>query len=421
MGRRRVRDATLLHRGGADVPQPIAQSEQHHPHGVRRRRGRAGADAQRTSAFDPDEARDVFERSCATSSWRWRATACTATSRPYNVLYCDGEVRIIDFPQAVDARFNSERPHAARARHREHLRATSHASACAVRRAPHRARSSGARYPAVGAVRLSARGQTARQQAGRLLVWTGHGPAQAGPKSQAEEGGSRMTVPAQRSAAISSIGLLLKDLLAAASEIVDDDTVHVPSIGRATRRYPASLERIANSRELADVLSARHTRLEAVVDPRAPFCAVYATYAGCLARADRAGAFRRRLGHGSRGSRLTPRRNTFARSMPGIGATCSRFRPCGAAVFAATENTAPLRAAEGDPVLARRPSLVRPAARHRAADDNRAGAERQRSRCVHVRVRAAWPRTPPAIREAAGSDPGLSCVVCAGQSARPPC
>jgi hypothetical protein len=51
------------------------------------------------------------------------------------------------------------------------------------------------------------------------------------------------------------------------------------------------LERISDLGELADVLSARRARLEAAVDARAPFCAVYATYAACFARANHAGAF----------------------------------------------------------------------------------------------------------------------------------
>jgi hypothetical protein len=52
-----------------------------------------------------------------------------------------------------------------------------------------------------------------------------------------------------------------------------------------------SPERIGDLAELADVLTARHARLQSAGDARAAFCRVYAAYVACLARAADAGAF----------------------------------------------------------------------------------------------------------------------------------
>ncbi len=67
--------------------------------------------------------------------------------------------------------------------------------------------------------------------------------------------------------------------------------------GSTSERWPSdtsvcgSPERISDLAELADVLSARHARLQAAGDGRAAFCGVYAAYSACLARAASAGAF----------------------------------------------------------------------------------------------------------------------------------
>ena len=54
-----------------------------------------------------DEARGPRgSRSSRRSSGCCSATSCTATSRAYNVLVWDGEVTVIDFPQAVDPKKN---------------------------------------------------------------------------------------------------------------------------------------------------------------------------------------------------------------------------------------------------------------------------------------------------------------------------
>jgi hypothetical protein len=67
--------------------------------------------------------------------------------------------------------------------------------------------------------------------------------------------------------------------------------------GFTSGRWPSdtsvcgSPERISDLAELADVLTARHARLQAASDARAAFCRVYAAYSACLARAADAGAF----------------------------------------------------------------------------------------------------------------------------------
>lgn len=97
---------TTLHRAGADVPEPIAIS------GcviLMEYVGDEDAPAPMLSAvrLDPPDARRVFARLI------WNVETALACDRvhgdlsAYNVLYHGGEIRIIDFPQAVDPRFNS--------------------------------------------------------------------------------------------------------------------------------------------------------------------------------------------------------------------------------------------------------------------------------------------------------------------------
>ena len=57
--------------------------------------------------LDRDEARDVFERMMRNIELMLACDRVHGDLSPFNVLYRDGELRIIDFPQAVDPRFNS--------------------------------------------------------------------------------------------------------------------------------------------------------------------------------------------------------------------------------------------------------------------------------------------------------------------------
>ena len=101
-----------------------------------------------------------------------------------------------------------------------------------------------------------------------------------------------MTVPAQRSAAISTIGAQARICCLCRPEIEmklqhgqhskSDATVS----GRSAWR-----DRIRDVAELVDVLTARVARLDAAGDHRAPFCRAYAMHASCLRRAAAAGAF----------------------------------------------------------------------------------------------------------------------------------
>jgi RIO kinase 1 len=97
----------VLHRAGVDVPRPIAHS------------GSTVlmeyiADAEGEPAptlnqvqLSADEARSAFERLMRNIELMLAHDRVHGDLSPYNVLYSDGRPWIIDFPQAVDARFNS--------------------------------------------------------------------------------------------------------------------------------------------------------------------------------------------------------------------------------------------------------------------------------------------------------------------------
>jgi len=97
----------LLHDAGCDVPEPID------------RVGRVilmeyfgddeGAAPMLAHArLAREEARDVLERLLRNIELMLACDRVHGDLSPFNVLYRDGEVRIIDFPQAVDPRFNSQ-------------------------------------------------------------------------------------------------------------------------------------------------------------------------------------------------------------------------------------------------------------------------------------------------------------------------
>lgn len=96
----------LLHRAGADVPEPVALA------------GSvilmeyvgdddAPAPVLASVRLDPAEARAVFERLLRNVELALACDRVHGDLSAYNVLYHRGVVRVIDFPQAVDARFNA--------------------------------------------------------------------------------------------------------------------------------------------------------------------------------------------------------------------------------------------------------------------------------------------------------------------------
>lgn len=96
----------ILHRVGADVPRPIALRENVI---VMEYIGDEGEPAPPLGALRLDEAA-AREALAAILRNIELALACDRVHgdlSPFNVLYWDGRVRLIDFPQAVDARFNS--------------------------------------------------------------------------------------------------------------------------------------------------------------------------------------------------------------------------------------------------------------------------------------------------------------------------
>jgi RIO kinase 1 len=95
----------LFHATGADVPKPFAQAgntilmeyigDLDHV-----------APTLHEVALDPSEARPLFERVMRNIELFLSCHRVHADLSAYNVLYWQGEVKIIDFPQAVDAMMN---------------------------------------------------------------------------------------------------------------------------------------------------------------------------------------------------------------------------------------------------------------------------------------------------------------------------
>ena len=97
----------LLHGAGADVPRPLA-------HGnsaiLMEYMGDAEVPAPTLNEvrLDRSEARPLFERLMHNVELMLSLQRVHADLSAYNVLYWDGEVKIIDFPQAVDPRDNRD-------------------------------------------------------------------------------------------------------------------------------------------------------------------------------------------------------------------------------------------------------------------------------------------------------------------------
>lgn len=95
----------LLYGGGCAVPRPFAHSERVI---VMEYIGdeRAPAPTLSSVRLDPCAARQVFDAVMRNVELALACDRIHGDLSAYNVLYHEGAVRIIDFPQAVDARFN---------------------------------------------------------------------------------------------------------------------------------------------------------------------------------------------------------------------------------------------------------------------------------------------------------------------------
>lgn len=101
-----------------------------------------------------------------------------------------------------------------------------------------------------------------------------------------------MTVPAQRSAATSTIGAQARICCLCRPEIeMKVQPGQHPQSDATVSRISARRRRIRDLAELVDVLTARVARLDAAADHRAAFCRAYAMHAACLRRASAADAF----------------------------------------------------------------------------------------------------------------------------------
>ncbi len=100
---------TLLHQAGADVPQPLARGsntilmeyvgELDEP-----------APALHQVRLERAEVKPLFDRLMGNVEILLACGRVHADLSAYNVLYWDGEIKIIDFPQAVDVQRNPDAP-----------------------------------------------------------------------------------------------------------------------------------------------------------------------------------------------------------------------------------------------------------------------------------------------------------------------
>jgi RIO kinase 1 len=96
----------VLHRAGADVPRPLAQSDSVI---LMEYLGEEDDPAPTLSSvrLEPDEARRVFGVVLRNIELALSCDRVHGDLSAYNILYDSGAVRLIDFPQAVDARFSA--------------------------------------------------------------------------------------------------------------------------------------------------------------------------------------------------------------------------------------------------------------------------------------------------------------------------
>jgi RIO kinase 1 len=95
----------MLHQAGADVPCPIARGESAV---LMEFIGDAGQAAPPLAAVElaRTDARALFERILRNVALWLERDRIHADLSPYNILYWRGAITVIDFPQAIDARFN---------------------------------------------------------------------------------------------------------------------------------------------------------------------------------------------------------------------------------------------------------------------------------------------------------------------------
>ncbi len=100
---------SLLHRAGCAVPRPFVRSERVI---VMEYIGDEAAPAPVLAnvRLDPSEACRAFDELMRNVELALACDRIHGDLSAYNVLYHDGAVRMIDFPQAVDARFNPNAP-----------------------------------------------------------------------------------------------------------------------------------------------------------------------------------------------------------------------------------------------------------------------------------------------------------------------
>ncbi|MDQ6644012.1 MAG: hypothetical protein M3Y76_06145 [Chloroflexota bacterium] len=97
---------TALYRAGADVPQPIARTQSAILMEYFGDRERAARSLQ-SSELSRMEARVVFDNLLRNIELWLAHNYIHGDLSGYNILYWQGQAKIIDFPQAVDPRFNS--------------------------------------------------------------------------------------------------------------------------------------------------------------------------------------------------------------------------------------------------------------------------------------------------------------------------
>ena len=94
---------------GCDVPQPFATGDQALLIAFIASDDDEGQAAPplATQRFKPAEAEPLFEQAKRNIEAMLRCHLVHGDLSPYNILYAGGKLHVIDFPQAVDARFNS--------------------------------------------------------------------------------------------------------------------------------------------------------------------------------------------------------------------------------------------------------------------------------------------------------------------------
>jgi RIO kinase 1 len=102
------RTQTMLYEAGADVPKPVAQ----HGHTILMEfigDAYGAAPALNETSLDHDEAAPLFQRVMDNVKIMLDHHLIHGDLSAYNILYWEGDIWLIDFPQAVEARTN---PHA---------------------------------------------------------------------------------------------------------------------------------------------------------------------------------------------------------------------------------------------------------------------------------------------------------------------